>query len=139
MNNANNGLESLNRPLTMYERDLIKWLIEHGEPGNVRLIAQIDVLTVVSKCTCGCPTIYFAFEGEPVPRKGEHIVSDYLASSGGSELGVMLFQTEGHLSSLEVYSQTGIEVTFGLPPIETLYSYSDLPQRHAGESDSKPI
>jgi hypothetical protein len=135
MNDAKKGLEPLNRPITSHEHDLIKWLLEHGEPGSERFLAQVDSLTVVFKCACGCPTVYFALEGEPVSQ-AEHILSDYLATVDGQDFGIILFQRGGRLSSLELYSQAGSENPFGLPEIETIYSYEELARRQAKQNPS---
>jgi hypothetical protein len=140
MSGATKYHEPLNRPLTTHERDLILWLLDHPEEGNPannavyvnpwflesdipQLKAQIDALTVVSKCTCGCPTVDFALEGIPIPRKGEHVIRDYLATVDGEEVGIMLFQNDGRLSSLEVYSAAGTDKPFGLPEIEAIFSW----------------
>ncbi len=126
--------EPLNRPLTKHERDIIQWLLDHPEEGNPdipQLKTQIDALTVVEKCTCGCPTVYFALEGIPIPRKGERVIRDYLATVDGQEVGIMLFQNGGRLSSLEVYSAAGTDKPFGLPAIENLYSWEELSKRRA--------
>jgi hypothetical protein len=48
------------------------------------------------------------------------LISDHLATVDGQEVGVMLFETEGQLSSLEVYSCAGSDLPFGLPKIDTL-------------------
>jgi hypothetical protein len=126
---ASKGLEPEKRPLTGDERDLVRWLIEHSEHAPPGLMPQIERLSVFERCTCGCPTIYFAFDGEPVSRKGERIISDWLANVDGDLVGVMLFQTDGRLSSLEVYSCAGTDKPFGLPAIESLFPYKDLPNR----------
>jgi hypothetical protein len=118
---SNKGLQLLQRSLTQDEQKLILWLIEHGTYHNkVQLRSQIDILSVHERCTCGCPTIYFALNGVPVPRKGEHLISDHLATVDGEDVGVMLFETNGNLSSLEVYSCAGSDQPFGLPKIDTL-------------------
>jgi hypothetical protein len=134
MSDATKGLESINRSLTEHERDLILWLLDHPEEDQhdiSKLKSQIDALTVVQKCTCGCPTVYFALEGVPVPRKGEHLISDYLATVEGDEVGVMLFQNNRRLSSLEVYSAAGTDKLFGLPAIEDVCSSQELSKRRA--------
>ena len=66
--------------------------------------------------------MYFALDGAPVPRKGERLVSDHLASVNGMEVGIMLFETDGLLSSLEVYSCPGTDEPFGLPQIASIRS-----------------
>jgi hypothetical protein len=123
MESANKGLESLDRPPTESEKDLVQWLLEHGLPGSDQFLSQIDSLTVVQKCTCGCPTVYFAVDGDSVSRKGEVLISDYRAEVDGEPVGVMLFQTGGKISSLDVYSMKGTDKPFGLPPIESIQPY----------------
>jgi hypothetical protein len=118
------ALEALSRPLTEQERELITWLIDNGEyEDRHSLRAQVTRLSVRERCTCGCPTVYFALDGSPVPTQGERLVSDYLATVSSMEVGVMLFETAGHLSSLEVYSCPGTDQPFGLPDIASIRPY----------------
>ncbi|MGA8773753.1 MAG: hypothetical protein WBQ00_01430 [Terriglobales bacterium] len=128
MNDAKKG-ESLHRLITVKERALIDWLLRHGNPGSERFLEQLDSLIVVWKCSCGCPTVNFADEGMPVPHEAEHILADFLATVDGEDVGIILFQRGGRLSSLEVYSQAGTDKRFGLPEIETIYSYEELAER----------
>jgi hypothetical protein len=125
MNDAKKG-EAQRRPITAKERALIDWLLRHGNSGSEQFLEQLDSLVVVWKCSCGCPTVNFAREGRPVPQESEHILADYLATMDGEDFGIILFQREGRLSSLEVYSQTGTNKPFGLPEIDTIYSYDEL-------------
>jgi hypothetical protein len=122
------GLIRVNRAITLQEDGLIRWLLDHSDVDPELFNSQLSDVTVASKCNCGCPTIYFAYRGEPVTRKGEHLISDYLATVEGQEVGVMLFERDGYLSSLEVYSCAGADKPFGLPEIESLYPYEDLAQ-----------
>jgi len=128
MNDAKKG-ESQHRPITAKERALIDWLLRHGNPGSQQFLEQVDSLVVVWKCSCGCPTVNFAAKGKPVPQEAEHILADYLAAVDGEDVGIILFQRGGRLSSLEVYSQAGTDKSFGLPEIETIYSYEELAER----------
>ena len=80
---VNNFREPLNRPLTHHERDLVRWLIDHSHKDVSSLLPQIDRLSVVTRCTSGCPTIDFALDGKPVVTKGEQLVSDWLAEVEG--------------------------------------------------------
>jgi hypothetical protein len=114
------GIAPLNRPLSDQESELLTWLLEHGFRGAQELVSQIPKLTVVGICTCGCPTIYFAFDGVPVKRKGEQLISDYIAELDGHQMGLMVFQTDGLLSSMEVYSLPGLKEPFGLPPVSSI-------------------
>ena len=121
---TNHYREPLKRPLTQHERDLIRWLIEHGDPGATHLLSQLDRLSVAGKCTCGCPTIDFELDGEIVSPKGERVVSDWLAKVDGEPVGVMLFEANGKINSLEVYSCSGSKEPFGLPSIDSIFDES---------------
>ena len=59
-----------NRPATAKERSLVEWLLRHGKPVPNSL-EQSESLVVVSKCSCGCPTVCFAQEGEAVAQGAE--------------------------------------------------------------------
>jgi hypothetical protein len=126
---TNKGLIAEIRPITLEETSLIKWLLDHGEADSEHFKSQLRDLSVFEKCSCGCPAIYFAYRGKPVARKGEHLISDYLATVEGMDVGVMLFETDGYLSSLEVYSQPGSNKPFGLPEISSLLSYEQWGKR----------
>lgn len=119
------GLESLRRSVSQEEVEVISWLIEHGEPSVRQYANTLEGLTVVAKCNCGCPTVYFQIDGDPATRKGEQIISDHLGTVAGQDVGVMLFALNDQLSSLEVYSQAGSDKPFGLPKVSDLYSFED--------------
>jgi hypothetical protein len=110
---------------TPHEDGLIRWLLVPGDVDPKPFKAQLNDITVAFKCNCGCPKIYFAYKGEPVSNGAERIISDYLATVEDQQVGVMLFQTNGYLSSLEVYSCAGTDKPFGLPEIESIYPYED--------------
>jgi hypothetical protein len=125
MPNEKDVLEPLDRSITAQEAELVRWLTEHGEPGSEQLLNQIDDLKVVSECKCGCPTVYFAMGTDGNSRKGERLVSDWIAKVGEEIFGVMLFKVDGKISSLEVYCCSGRVEEFGLPPIETILGYDE--------------
>jgi hypothetical protein len=112
--------EPTNRPLTVKEAILLKWMLEHGFDGANDLISQVEKLKVIAKCTCGCPSIYFAYDGVPVGGKGEKLISDHCAEVDGMPVGIMVFQTNGLLHLLEVYSLPGTDKPFGLPDIKSM-------------------
>jgi hypothetical protein len=131
------GLESINRDITPEETAVIMWLLQNGEPGSDRFVPQLKTLTVVSRCTCGCPTVYFGLENNPTSRKGERIISDQLGTADGQDVGVILFELNGLLSSLEVYSQAGTDQPFGLPKVENLYTFEDASNRQTSRLGSE--
>jgi hypothetical protein len=129
------GLEAMRRAVTREEAAVIEWLLRHGEQGSDHFFAQIETLTIVSRCTCGCPTVYFELENNQASRKGEHLISDQLGTVDGEDVGVMLFELNGRLSSLEVYSCAGADKPFGLPKLEDLYTFEDASKRQASRSN----
>jgi len=123
---TNSYREPLNRALTQHERSLVLWLIEHSFTQDApRLLPQVDRLSVVSKCTCGCPTIDFTLDGQPAPstRRGELFISDWLADVNGMPVYVQLWVSNGQISSLEVGSLPGTDQPFGLPAIKSIKGY----------------
>jgi hypothetical protein len=113
--------EPLIRPLTQHERDLVRWLIEHSFVKDAsRPLPQVDRLSVVSKCNCGCPTIDFALDGEPAVLKGQHYISDWDAEVNGIPVYVQIWISKDQISSLEVGSYPGTDQPFGLPQIESI-------------------
>ena len=57
---------------------------------------------------------------EPCSKERQCLVSDHLATVNGMEVGIMLFEAGGNLSSLEVYSCPGTDQPFGLPAINSI-------------------
>jgi hypothetical protein len=129
------GLEAMRRAVTRKEAAVIEWLLRHGEQGSDRFFAQIETLTIVSRCTCGCPTVHFESENNQASRKGERLISDQLGTVDGEDVGVMLFELNGRLSTLEVYSCAGADKPFGLPKLEDLYTFEDASKRQASRSN----
>jgi hypothetical protein len=129
------GLEAMRRAVTREEAAVIEWLLRHGGQGSDCFFAQIETLTIVSRCTCGCPTVYFELANNQASRKGERLISDQLGTVDGEDVGVMLFELNGRLSTLEVYSCAGADKPFGLPKLEDLYTFEDASHRQASRSN----
>jgi hypothetical protein len=91
------------RPLTERERELLAFLLKHGEPEAAAFVDQLPEVTVVSHCSCGCPTLDLAVGG----RRGigpSTILADVLAvSPEGVRCGIILHGREGLISELEGY------------------------------------
>jgi len=104
------------RDLSAKEVDLIKWLLT--KTNHSEFIEQIGKTKVVSKCSCGCPTVDLQVEGyESKPVR--FVLSAEGFSPEGIAVGVILHVRNGLVSELEVYSQDGTKV-FGLPEIDRL-------------------
>jgi len=114
---------SFPRPLTDEERALVKWMLEHGEPGADRYLSQLNEAVVISGCACGCASIHFQIGDAPADYKpGLTVISDYIFQRGETgHFGVFVFTEENMLSGLEVY---GFEDSPGpLPIIEELMPF----------------
>jgi hypothetical protein len=127
--------EEVERPATQQEREIVRWLLDHADPRYASLVSQIDTLQVVSKCTCGCPTVCFAEKKTGESRSTSHLISDQLATVDGQTVGVMLFAGDECISMLEVYSLAGTEEPFGLPSVEELFVWEEL-SKQTGASRS---
>jgi hypothetical protein len=134
MKDASGLFEAVSRPITEHEGQILKWLLQHGVPGSEQFMFQIDSLSVISKCTCGCPTVDFSLDGPPASSNCDRILADCLATVDGQDVGVILFQRNGRLRSLEVYSMAGSDQPFGLPKTETLFPWEELSKRPASQT-----
>lgn len=89
------------RPLSAAESRLVRWLLEHGEPGSARFLPELDALRIVARCSCGCASIDFVEDGSG-PME---VIADFdLRPLGRVPGGVFLFTRGGRLAGLEVYS-----------------------------------
>jgi hypothetical protein len=114
-----------NRPLTTDERILLEWLIANGSPSAMKYAPQIPRVSVVSRCTCGCPTIDLAVDGKHVDG-GSELVADFVGRSPeGIQVGVILHCRGGQISELEVYAMGDVKGVFGLPRPEALVALRD--------------
>jgi hypothetical protein len=113
---------TVNRPLSIDERELICWLIDHGGCEASGFASQIAETRVIGYCGCGCPTIDLEVGRAPRANSGvPQVLADFVGETPeGLQVGVILFAKEGRLSELEVYSLSGHEKPFSLPTIRSL-------------------
>jgi hypothetical protein len=99
------------RDLTVEEKRLLRWLLEHGKPEARGFISQIDELRVVSRCPCGCPSVNFVPDDS-----GMEILSDYVyEDADGHTIGVFAFARAGALAGIEVWSIAGDPIPARVP------------------------
>jgi hypothetical protein len=110
------------RSLTAGERTLLDWLIANGNPEAQRYASQVPEISVVGRCTCGCPTLDLALSGSTERTAGpSEILADFDGTTEeGVPVGVVLHARKGQISELEVYAISDFEGTFGLPKIQSL-------------------
>jgi hypothetical protein len=118
--------ESL-RPLTEEELELLHWMLEHGSEDLRSFLPQIEGIRATRSCPCGCPSIRLEVaDGAALGSdRGERVVGDFEGKTDRGELvGVLIFQSTGKLTDLEVYSMDGqIEgdsQEFGLPTTDSM-------------------
>jgi len=116
------------RPLTPDERGLLEWLLNHGTPDAAAYSPQVAVVSVVSRCGCGCPTIDLAVGGRSASLGSPStILADAMGvTREGVRVGVILHGREGLISELEVYSVAGHEGAFSLPRTEDLEALPNI-------------
>lgn len=109
------------RPLTDSERELVRFLLEHGTKDAAAYAQQLPDVMVVSRCGCGCPTINLAVGGRAAaPSSPSTTLADAQGRSPeGDSCGIILHERDGLISELEIYS-FGDAGQFSLPRIEDI-------------------
>ena len=110
------------RPLTVQETSLIRWLLSNGTPAAAAYLPQVAEAHVVSRCPCGCASVDFTVGGVRAPL-GEPItiLADYeYQTASGHLCGVFVFARTGLLAGLEVWSIDGQCTASTLPLVEEL-------------------
>jgi len=110
------------RPLSKEERTLLEWLIANGSPDAQPYASQIANISVVGRCTCGCPSIDLSVGQREQPKTGpSHILADFEGKTPeGIAVGLILHAREGEISELEIYAIPDVKGPFNLPSIESL-------------------
>jgi hypothetical protein len=111
------------RPLTSQERELTRWMLEHGKPESQAFLSQPDLARVASRCPCGCASIDFEVEGFPKPSGGLSILGDYVFGGELDLSGAFVFERNGVLAGVEVYGLAG-DAPKVLPEPESLRPFS---------------
>lgn len=94
------------RPLTANERGVLDALLGHEFPGVNELRVQARQASASPGCTCGCGTIALHVRDDSPRSSASHLVpvEGKVVGADGEQIGgVILFVTDGRLSSLEVY------------------------------------
>ena len=89
----------MRRHLTDPERTFVRQMLAIAGLSRSPYARQVPSLRVVGKCDCGCPTVDFA-----TPAAGKPLVDAYARTKQGEVVGAILWEKEGQLSGLELYS-----------------------------------
>jgi len=97
-----------NRALSDDERQLVRWMLEHGGPEAAAFLPQLDHAEVTPwKCPCGCASINFQIRGRPEAPPGVHVLADFNFGQDESPFGIFVYESGGILSGLEVVGYAG--------------------------------
>jgi hypothetical protein len=119
MNEDQIGLPSANRPLSDEERQLVRWMLEHGSREASQFLPQLELAEATPwRCPCGCASFNFAIDGRNAPP-GVHIIADFVFGGEDDLCGIFVFEKDGILSGLEFYG-LAVDPPSSLPPPESL-------------------
>jgi hypothetical protein len=91
------------RALTAHERELIRWMLEHGPAGAEVFLSQLARARVASGCNCGCASINLEVDGFPSPTGGLRVLAGFVYGNEDSLCGAFVFEQNGVLAGVEVY------------------------------------
>jgi hypothetical protein len=119
---------SADRPLTSDERRLARRMLERGGPEARSFLPQLDLAEATPyRCPCGCATIHFRIKGRPEAPPGVHVLAEFVFGNSDAEAsGIMIYESGGTLSALEVYGGAG-EAPRSLPSPESLRPFPRTP------------
>jgi len=120
VNHTSSNIE-IDRPLTSEERSVVQWLLEHGDADNAKFLEQLEQARVASLCGCGCASIDFAVGGKRPIHSAIRVLSDYQWRDGHGHLfGAYVFEQDGLLAGLDLWSIDGQSTPTAMPPIARL-------------------
>ena len=115
----------MNRPLTDAEQQLIRWMLEHGEPEAKNFLPQLEQAQVTPwRCACGCASINLSVQGHPPPSGGIHPIAEFVFGTDADLSGIFVYEQNGVLAGFEVYGLAG-DAPKSLPSPESLRPFSN--------------
>jgi hypothetical protein len=109
------------RPISTDEMEVVTWLLLHASvTGSLEHLSKtVQVLRVVGRCQCGCPSVDFEIDGQTLPSQPIADATGTLAD--GTEVGVSLWGRTDAITGLEFYEMGG--PIRSLPIISTLRAW----------------
>jgi hypothetical protein len=100
--------DECNRSLTDAERQLARWMLEHGASDAKQYLVQLESAEVTPwRCQCGCASIQFQIQGHAKAPPGAHVLGDFLMGEGDHQSGAFIYSSAGLLSGIEIYGLAG--------------------------------
>jgi hypothetical protein len=115
--------QQTSRPLTAEEAELIRWMLENGEPEGKLLLPHLEKARATSwRCPCGCASINLSIEEFSESSGNLRIVSDFIFGNDADLSGIFVFERNGVLAGLEVYGLAG-DAPKSLPSPDSLRDF----------------
>ena len=96
------------RDLTAEERQLLRWMLEHGGSEADGYLPQVDRVRVTAfRCPCGCASINFRVPGHDGPSGGIRPIAEFEIRDGDEVSGAFVYVQNGQLGGIELYGGTG--------------------------------
>ncbi|MES2635034.1 MAG: hypothetical protein V4669_18855 [Pseudomonadota bacterium] len=109
------------RELTHEERDLIRWMLENGNEEGRKCLSQLERARVHARCACGCASIDLAIDGKRPTDFRMRVLGDFQwKNEAGSLFGAFVFEEDGLLAGLDLWSIDGAETARAVPKPEQL-------------------
>jgi len=91
----------VDRPLTSDEYNLARWLLEHGKPGALDFLPQLEgAKAIYWTCPCGCASFYFDEKNNPSKM---NILAHFEFGEGEALWGIMIWERNGKLHGVGIY------------------------------------
>ena len=111
----------VDRPLAPDELAAVRWLLEHGDGDNSAFLEQLKQARVARLCGCGCASIDFSINGKRPQHFAMRVLSDYQwHNKQGHLYGAFVFEQDGLLAGLDLWSIDGQSTPNTMPPLEQL-------------------
>jgi hypothetical protein len=96
------------RPLTDAERQLARWMLEHGTAEASRFLPQLDLAEATCwRCPCGCASFNFKVAGLPPAPPGIHSLGDFVFGRQDDLKGIFIYESHGILGGVELVGYQG--------------------------------
>lgn len=101
--------------------------MRRGTPQSGAYASQLPLVTVASRCSCGCPTLDLAVAGRSASLGSPSTILAGAAgvSPEGVRFEILLHGREGMVSELEVYASDGEDGPFTLPVVECIEFFGE--------------
>lgn len=109
------------RPLSIQEKELARFLIQGVRPSDSALLEQVDQAVVWAETGIANPTIDIRVKG--AARRSSihegHIEGETAPNELGSRLNVLLWVEDGYLTALELFNDDGSPIQ-EIPPTSSI-------------------